>query len=111
VNQLISWSVFIEDETSEKTTADRADFDNGKTTMRRLENYVKKYGPEFGPKLFHALQSQAAHTGVSARLRKKIDVLTGKASAVPKPEDATLPLFPESVLDASESTLSVAISA
>jgi hypothetical protein len=46
-----------------------------------------------------------------AYLLWKIDVLTGKASAAPKPEDATLPLFPESVLDASESTLSVAISA
>ena len=79
--------------------------------MRRLESYVKKYGPEFGPKLFHALQSQAVHAGVSARLRKKIDVLTGKVSAAPKPEDATLPLFPENVLDASEDRLSVAISA
>jgi superfamily II helicase len=41
--------------------------------MRRLENYVRKYGPEFGPILYHALQSQAAHAGVSARLRRKID--------------------------------------
>ena len=32
--------------------------------MRRLENYVRKYGPEFGPVLYHALQSQAAHAGV-----------------------------------------------
>ena len=23
--------------------------------MRRLENYVRKYGPEFGPVLYHAL--------------------------------------------------------
>jgi hypothetical protein len=63
--------------------------------MRRLENYVKKYGPEFGPKLFHALQSQAVHAGVSARLRQKIDVLTGKTPVVHKPESETLPLFPE----------------
>lgn len=49
--------------------------------MRRLENYVRKYGHEAGPKLFHALQSQAAHAGVSARLRKKIDVLTGRTAA------------------------------
>ena len=61
--------------------------------MRRLENYIKKYGPEFGPKLFHALQSQAAHAGVSARLRRKIDVLTGKPRAERKSD--TLPLFPE----------------
>jgi len=79
--------------------------------MRRLENYVKKYGPEFGPKLFHALQSQAAHAGVSARLRKKIDALTGKAPVVQKSEPATLPLFPESVPLASERATSVAISA
>ena len=57
--------------------------------MRRLENYVKKYGPEFGPKLFHALQSQAA--SVSARLRKKIDALSEKAPA----SREFLPLFPE----------------
>ena len=65
--------------------------------MRRLENYVRKYGPEFGPILYHALQSQAAHAGVSARLRRKIDVLTGKTPATPKtpPVDGTLPLFPE----------------
>jgi hypothetical protein len=65
--------------------------------MRRLENYVRKYGPEIGPILYHALQSQAAHAGVSARLRRKIDVLTGKAPAAPRtpPVDDTLPLFPE----------------
>jgi hypothetical protein len=64
--------------------------------MRRLENYVRKYGPEFGPRLYHALQSQAAHAGVSARLRRKIDVLTGKAPAPSRPSDEELlPLFPE----------------
>ena len=52
--------------------------------MRRLENYVRKYGPEFGPMLYHALQSQAAHAGVSARLRRKIDVLLGKTPAPPR---------------------------
>jgi hypothetical protein len=63
--------------------------------MRRLENYVRKYGPEFGPVLYHALQSQAAHAGVSARLRRKIDVLSGKAPAVPRKSREPLPLFPE----------------
>jgi hypothetical protein len=68
--------------------------------MRRLENYVRKYGPEFGPILYHALQSQAAHAGVSARLRRKIDVLTGRVPAAPRtlPTEGTLPLFPESAL-------------
>ena len=79
--------------------------------MRRLENYVRKYGAEFGPVLYHALQSQAAHAGVSARLRKKIDALSGKVPAAPKPRNATLPLFPENVPDASASVLSVAIGA
>jgi hypothetical protein len=65
--------------------------------MRRLENYVRKYGSEFGPVLYHALQSQAAHAGVSARLRRKIDVLTGKTPASPRksPVLESLPLFPE----------------
>jgi len=59
--------------------------------MRRLENYVRKYGPVAGPKLFHALQSQAAHAGVSARLRRKIDVLEGRIPAPVKVE--SYPLF------------------
>lgn len=66
--------------------------------MRRLELYVRKYGPEVGPKLYHALQSQAAHAGVSARLRRKIDVLSGRApaGAPAAPEGGeTLPLFPD----------------
>jgi hypothetical protein len=60
--------------------------------MRRLENYVRTYGPEAGPKLYHALQSQAAHPGVSVRLRCEIDALLGQpvpprptANAVPAP--------------------------
>ena len=77
--------------------------------MRRLENYVRKYGPEFGPVYYHTLQSQAAHAGVSARLRRKLDILTGKAPPPCKPEP--MPLFPESVPGASESVLSVAIGA
>ncbi len=70
--------------------------------MRRLENYVRKYGPEFGPKLYHALQSQTAHAGVSARLRRKLDVLAGKvpaSTAAPRVDEGpvaeSLPLFPE----------------
>jgi hypothetical protein len=58
--------------------------------MRRLSSYVSKYGPVAGPKLYHLLQSQAAHAGVSARLRKKLEALSGRATRV-------LPLFPEPV--------------
>jgi hypothetical protein len=72
-------------------------------TMRRLENYVKKYGPEFGPILYHTLQSQAAHAGVSARLRRKIGVLTGKTALPPRkrPVRQALPLFPETAPEAA----------
>ena len=68
--------------------------------MRKLEFFVKKYGAECGPKLYHALQSQAAHAGVSARLRRKIDTLTGRRPTVTKPAPI-LPLFPESLAASS----------
>ena len=48
--------------------------------MRRLRSYVAKYGPVAGPRLYQALQSQAAHAGVSARLRRKIETLTAPRS-------------------------------
>jgi hypothetical protein len=60
--------------------------------MRRLENFVRKYGPI----LYHALQSQAAHAGVSARLRRKLDVISVRAPATHRPrENQVLPLFPD----------------
>ncbi|WP_422922878.1 hypothetical protein [Singulisphaera sp. PoT] len=63
--------------------------------MRRLENYVRKYGPTLGPAMYHAHQSQAARAGVSARLRRKIGLLTGKAPAAAKKKmrQTILPLF------------------
>lgn len=54
--------------------------------MRRLSSYIAKYGPEAGPKLYHALQSQAAHAGVSARRKRKIAAILERRSA-------PLPLF------------------
>jgi hypothetical protein len=60
--------------------------------MRRLENYVRKYGPEFGPIYFHTLQSQAAHAQVASRLRRKLDILAGKIPA-PARSEKPLPLF------------------
>lgn len=62
--------------------------------LRKPELYVAKYGPVVGPKLYHALQSQAAHAGVSARLRRKIDILEGRRPRPSRTEEA-LPLFPE----------------
>jgi hypothetical protein len=80
--------------------------------MRRLENYVRKYGPDFGPILYHTLQSQAAHAGVSARLRRKIDVLTGKVPAPKKPaEGETLPLFPEHEAEGAKAMSPIAVGA
>jgi len=46
--------------------------------VRKLQIYVDKYGPLAGPKLYHALQSQAAHAGVSARLRRKIESIRAR---------------------------------
>ena len=54
--------------------------------MRRLSSYIAKYGPVAGPRLYHLLQSQAAHASVSARLRRKLDALTRQA-------ERPLPLF------------------
>ena len=86
--------------------------------MRRLENYVRKYGPEFGPVLYHTLQSQAAHAGVSARLRRKIEMLSGKTPTPSRAEpsaDEPLPLFQkmERVEEASreESPVAMAVGA
>ncbi len=56
--------------------------------MRKLLSYIARYGPEAGPKLYQVLQSQAAHAGVSARLRRKIVALAEQGAR-------PLPLFPE----------------
>jgi hypothetical protein len=63
--------------------------------VRRLENYVRKYGQEFGSLYYHVLQSHAAHAGVSARLRRKLDVLSGKVPppSPRPPAEEPLPLF------------------
>jgi len=63
--------------------------------MRKRESYLKKYGPVAGEKLYHALQSQAAHAGVSARLRRKLDALThGRPWPPVRASREVLPLFP-----------------
>ena len=69
--------------------------------MRRLENYVRKYGPEFGPKLYHALQSQAAHAGVERPAPSEDRRPRGEDSRFPveargeSVAEESLPLFPE----------------
>ena len=63
--------------------------------MRKLQSYIARYGPEAGPKLYQVLQSQAAHAGVSARLRRKIAALAARQSR-------PLPLFPEPATCGSE---------
>jgi hypothetical protein len=72
--------------------------------MRKLSSYVARYGPEAGPKLYHVLQSQAAHAGVSARLRRKIEALTGQPRRVRstrRHSETPLPLFPEPVAESA----------
>lgn len=65
--------------------------------MRIRSRYIAKYGPDAGAKLYHALQSQAAHAGVSARLRRKLDALTHGRPWPPRRERTeVLPLFPDS---------------
>jgi hypothetical protein len=75
--------------------------------MRKLERYVAQYGPEIGPKMFHLLQSQAGHASVSARLRRKIAVLTGAPVDTPSKEPAgeELPLFRTISAQPDEATL------
>jgi hypothetical protein len=64
--------------------------------VRIRSRYIAKYGPDAGAKLYHALQSQAAHAGVSARLRRKLDALTHGRPWPPRREKTEiLPLFPE----------------
>jgi hypothetical protein len=64
--------------------------------VRKRHIYIDKYGPEAGGKLYHALQSQAAHAGVSARLRRKLEAITsGKPWPPARKKGQPMPLFPE----------------
>ncbi len=54
--------------------------------MNMLQGCIERYGPEAGPKLHRVLQSQAAHAGVSARLRRKMVAMVEQGSR-------PLPLF------------------
>jgi hypothetical protein len=40
--------------------------------MRRLESYIRKYGPELGEKMYRNLQQEAARASVHARLMKRL---------------------------------------
>jgi hypothetical protein len=64
--------------------------------VRKRNIYIDKYGPVAGSKLYHALQSQAAHAGVSARLRRKLRAITsGRPWPPARKTMEPLPLFPE----------------
>jgi hypothetical protein len=43
-----------------------------------LQGYIAQYGPEAGPKIYHAVRSRAAYKGVSTRRRRRIAALTGR---------------------------------
>ena len=75
----------------------RATNDHRETTLHKLQSYVTKYGPEAGPKLYHAVQSRAAYIGASARRARIIEELTGKATRVRRRAETATPLFPEEV--------------
>ncbi len=49
--------------------------------MRKLDSYVKKYGPVNGPKMFRRLQREAALASAHARHKKSI---VRKAAANPE---------------------------
>jgi len=40
--------------------------------MRRLESYIRKYGPVDGPIIYRTLQSQAAHGRAKALYRDQL---------------------------------------
>ncbi len=66
--------------------------------LRKRQIYIDRFGPEVGERLYHALQSQAAHAGVSARLRRKLQSLERgdfDLKSRTKPRTEELPLFPE----------------
>lgn len=46
--------------------------------MTQLQRYIDRYGSLAGPKLYHALQSRAAHIGSSRRRGREIETLTGR---------------------------------
>lgn len=61
--------------------------------QRKLEVYVKHYGPTAGPTLYRAHQSQAAHAGVSQRLRRKVGELSRAEARAGRSEAHAYPLF------------------
>ena len=40
--------------------------------MRRIDSYIRKYGPIMGRTLYRALQREAALASVVARIKKRI---------------------------------------
>jgi hypothetical protein len=40
--------------------------------MRRIESYIRKYGPVDGPIIYRTLQSQAAHARAKALYRDRL---------------------------------------
>lgn len=78
--------------------------------MRKRSSYIDKYGPVAGGKLYHALQSQAAHAGVSARLRRKLQAIrSGKPWPPARKSMGPLPLFPEVETKSEPETAALAV--
>jgi hypothetical protein len=78
--------------------------------VRKRKIYIDKYGPLAGGKLYHALQSQAAHAGVSARLRRKLKAITGGQPWPPARKSMEpLPLFHEDETEFEPEKTTVAV--
>jgi hypothetical protein len=40
--------------------------------MRKLQSWIRKYGPVLGPKMYYNLQREAALASVHARYKKRL---------------------------------------
>jgi hypothetical protein len=66
--------------------------------VRKRQFFIDRYGEVAGSKLYHALQSQAAHAGVSVRLRRKLTALEkGEPWPPAVPRHEPMPLFPDEI--------------
>ena len=42
--------------------------------MRKLDSYIRKYGPVKGPKMYYRLQKEAALASAHARQKKRLGI-------------------------------------
>ncbi len=59
------------------------------THLAELQNYVDRFGPEAGPRLYHAMRSRASYKAASTRARRRIAELMGLPFRERRPERAS----------------------